>query len=77
MTHPDDSVEVEFWFTSNDDRSLIFVKDMAEFIIPLSKSDSGINLTPKFVHWSCPHCDSKFKKDHCLSDGKYCAMNHD
>ena len=50
---------------------------MAEFIIPLANSDKGINLTPKFVHWSCPHCDSTWKKKHCLSDGKYCAMNHD
>jgi hypothetical protein len=77
MNHPSDSVDVNFWYTSNDDRSLIFVKDMADFIIPLSKSDKGINLKPKFVHWSCPHCDSDFKNKHCLSDGKYCAMNHE
>jgi len=77
MEHPSDSVDVDIWYTSNDDRSLVFVKDMKEFILPLAGSKDGINLHPKFVHWSCPHCDSAFKKRHCLSDGKYCAMNHD
>jgi hypothetical protein len=77
MSHPDDSVDVDFWYTSNDDHSLVFVRDMAEFVLPLAGSKSGINLRPKFVHWSCPHCDSEFKRKHCLSDGKYCAMNHD
>ena len=26
--------------------------------------------------WSCPYCDSDFKRKECFSDGKYCAMNH-
>lgn len=77
MSHPDDSVDVDIWYTSNDDRSLVFVRDMKDYLNPLSKSQEGINFKPKFVHWSCPHCDSDFKKRHCLSDGKYCAMNHD
>jgi hypothetical protein len=77
MSHPDDSVDVDIWYTSNDDRSLVFVRDMKDYMTPLSRSDVGMNFKPKFVHWSCPHCDSDFKKRHCLSDGKYCAMNHD
>lgn len=77
MSHPDDSVDVDIWYTSNDDRSLVFMRDMKSYLIPLDKSNEGIKFHPKFVHWSCPHCDSDFKKRHCLSDGKYCAMNHD
>lgn len=77
MSHPDDSVDVDFWYTSNDDRSLVFVKSMKEYLTALYGSKGGINFKPNFVSWSCPHCDSEFKKRHCLSDGKYCAMNHD
>ena len=52
MSHPSDSVDVDIWYTSNDDRSLVFVKDMSEFIMPLAGSREGINVHPKFVHWA-------------------------
>lgn len=78
MNNPDNSVDVKIWYTSNDDRSLQFVKDIGRFVQQADKStDRGIDFEPKFVHWSCPQCDSDFKRKNCLSDGKYCAMNHD
>ena len=38
MNHPDDSVDVEFWYTSNDDKSLTFVKNMRDYVLPLARS---------------------------------------
>uniref|UniRef100_A0A7S3MUI4 Vacuolar sorting receptor thioredoxin-like domain-containing protein n=1 Tax=Strombidium inclinatum TaxID=197538 RepID=A0A7S3MUI4_9SPIT len=35
-----------------------------------------VEFRPYFVHWSCPHCDFNFKSKHCVSDGKYCAMQN-
>lgn len=26
--------------------------------------------------WACPACEKDFKQKECVSDGKYCAMNH-
>jgi hypothetical protein len=77
MSNPDNSVDVKFWYTTNDDRSLQFVKDMGRYIMQVDRAERGIEFEPKFVHWSCPHCDSDFKRYNCLSDGKYCAMNHE
>ena len=35
-----------------------------------------VSFEPKFVTWACPYCDSDYKRKECVSDGKYCAMNH-
>ncbi len=26
--------------------------------------------------WACTSCDAEFKRKECLSNGRYCAMNH-
>ena len=77
MNNPDNSVDVKVWYTTNDERSLLFVKDLGKYVRQADRSERGIDFEPKFVHWSCPQCDSDFKRQNCLSDGKYCAMNHD
>ena len=64
-------VDATFWYSSGDDKSLDFVKNVAEYIEPILRF---INFQPKFVTWPCPHCDSSYKKDNCVSDGKYCAL---
>ena len=32
MANPDNTVDVKFWYTTNDDKSLQFVKDMGKYI---------------------------------------------
>lgn len=66
-------VKTELWYTSSDDRSLDFISNMAEYLVPIIEK---MSFEPKFVTWACPHCDSDYKKKNCLSDGKYCAMQH-
>ena len=39
-------------------------------------STSEIEFTPHYVTWACPSCDQDFKKKDCISNGRYCAMNH-
>jgi hypothetical protein len=74
MINPDNTVEWSLWYTSSNDRALDFVKyfyeDMQKFTV------QDVEFTPKFVTWACPNCESDFKKKECVSDGKYCAMNH-
>ena len=64
-------VDVSLWYSSSDDRALDFVKNMAEYIEPIIKT---VDFKPKFVTWACPFCDSAYKKENCVSGGKYCAM---
>ena len=46
---------------------------MAEYLEPIIDQ---VVFEPKFVSWSCPSCDSDYKRKNCMSDGKYCAMQH-
>jgi len=64
-------VDATFWYSSGDDKALDFVKNMADYLEPIIRF---INFEPKFVTWACPHCESSYKKDNCVSDGKYCAL---
>ena len=70
-TQKNNKVDAAFWYSSGDDKALDFVKNMADYIEPITKE---VNFQPKFVSWACPHCDSEYKRKNCVSDGKYCAM---
>ena len=35
-----------------------------------------MDFQPRIVTWACPTCDADFKRKECVSNGKYCAMNH-
>jgi hypothetical protein len=72
--YEDGKVMVEYWYTSGDDRSLDFARDISKYVERLS---DVIIWQPRPVTWACPHCDDTFKNNQCVSDGKYCAMKHD
>lgn len=74
MENPDNTVEMEYFYTSDSDKALDFIKNFREDYEKFSRDD--VAFTPHIVTWACPHCDSEFKKKECVSDGKYCAMNH-
>lgn len=57
--YDDGHVMVNYWYTSGDDRSLDFVRDISKYVEKLS---SSIIWQPRFVTWACPHCDDDFKK---------------
>ena len=69
-----DVATVEMWYSSSDDRSLDFIVNTGEHLKGMLKN---INFQPHFVSWPCPKCDQSFKEENCLSDGKYCALQHD
>ena len=50
----DGHVIVNYWYTSGDDRSLDFVRDVSKYVEKLS---DVITWEPRFVNWACPHCD--------------------
>lgn len=74
MENPDNTVEWSLWYTSSNDKALDFIKYFSEDMKKFSEED--VDFEPKFVTWSCVNCDSDFKKDECVSNGRYCAMNH-
>jgi len=69
----DNNVKMEYWYTSSSDKSLDFIRDMAEYLEPIIDT---IDFQPMFVTWACPACDADFKKKNCMGDGKYCASQH-
>ena len=72
--HPQAIVDFDFWFTSSDFRSLMFMQNIRDLILPIIDQ---INFRPRQVLWSCPHCAPDFITKNCYSGGKYCAMSHD
>ena len=66
-------VNAELWYTTSNGQALDFIKDLEEFITPISQF---VTIEPKFVTWACPNCESDFKRKNCLGDGKYCASHH-
>jgi hypothetical protein len=75
MQNPDNTVEWGLWYTSSNDRAMDFLKYFADEESKFSEGKEVV-FTPHFVSWACTGCDDKFKRDECVSDGKYCAMNH-
>lgn len=74
MENPDNTVEMQLWYTSSNDRAMDFIKYFGEELEKFSKDD--VEFVPRIVTWACPNCDADFKKKECVSNGKYCAMNY-
>jgi hypothetical protein len=68
-----DSQEVELWYTSSDDASLDFLRNIARYFEGLMRV---IDFEPKFVTHSCRRCAKSYRDTQCVSDGRYCAMRH-
>ena len=66
-------VEMEFWYTSNNQRALDFIKEFDKYA---HKLKGYVTIKPRFVTWNCEVCTDEYKKEECFSDGKYCAPNH-
>lgn len=74
MENPDNTVELDYFYTSDSDKSLDFIRNFKESYEKFTRAE--VDFTPHIVTWACPQCDSEFKRKECVSDGKYCAMNH-
>jgi hypothetical protein len=72
MKNPDNTVEMEFWYSSDNVLALDFIK---EFDRHMSRLQSYLDFNPRFVSWSCPMCFDDFKQSECFGEGKYCAPN--
>mmetsp|Transcript_45373 Transcript_45373/g.33155 ORF Transcript_45373/g.33155 Transcript_45373/m.33155 type:complete len:375 (-) Transcript_45373:140-1264(-) len=72
MSHPDNRVEYDVFYSSAQDKALDFFYDFA-----LSDSELGdqVLMTPRLVYWQCASCDEEFKKENCICDGRYCALD--
>ena len=73
MENPSNTVNWQLFYSSQNDKSMDFLKNFEEYYEKFSKND--VDFTPRIVTWACPNCDSDFKRKECVSDGKYCAMN--
>lgn len=58
MDHPDDTVEMEFWYSSANALALDFIKEFDKYVVELG---SNLDFTPRFVTWTCTACTDEFK----------------
>lgn len=73
MKSPDNVVEMEFWYSSNNVLALDFLKEFDKYMYDLQ---DYLAFVPRFVTWGCEMCTEGFKQVECFGDGKYCAPNH-
>lgn len=73
VPHPDNTVEMELWYSSSNTLALDFVKEFDKYMVDLQ---DYIDFTPRYVTWGCTGCSPSFKAKECYSGGKYCAPNH-
>jgi hypothetical protein len=69
----ENKVKWELWYTSTNDKALDFVRNFRENSMLLGPE---AEFNPRIVTWACTSCDAEFKRKECLSNGRYCAMNH-
>jgi hypothetical protein len=78
VPHKTKRVDLQMWYTADDDRSLDLLRDIGEYIRPLV--DGGLTVPntvrfkPRFVHYACEMCDADIKREYCVSNGQYCLM---
>lgn len=74
----DNKVKWELWYTSANDKALDFVRNFRETNKQIvASAGAGVaQFSPRVVTWACTSCDADFKRRECLSNGRYCAMNH-
>ena len=73
MNNHENKVKWELWYTSTNDKALDFIRNFRE---NQKSIGSSAEFSPRLVTWSCTSCDAEFKRKECLSNGRYCAMNH-
>jgi hypothetical protein len=68
-----DRVDIDMWYTSSDHRSVRLVEHLAKYADSV-KDMFDVNI--KIVSMQCgDECTDEYKRDHCLSGGKYCDMH--
>jgi len=73
MQRPDNRVEYDIWYSSNNDMVLDFIQDFAEVD---KKFGNQVLMTPHFVYWECMNCGEEFINENCFAGGRYCATDH-
>jgi hypothetical protein len=69
MTHPDNRVEYDLWYSTVTDLESWFMYDLSMYQKTLG---SNALFTPRILTYSCQTCSEQYKKDYCLVNGKYC-----
>lgn len=69
ISHPDNIVEYDLWFSSSLDFDKDFLIDLGNFFHELRKDTF---FSPRIMTYSCPECTKEEKELNCLSNGEYC-----
>ena len=62
---------VQVWYSSSDKKFLKFLADLDDYLIDVEEL---LTWEPRFPTYACPECQTQYKHDSCLGDGRYCVM---
>merc|ERR1719231_903125 len=63
--------QVQVWYSSADKKFLKFLADLDDYLIDV---EDHLDWEPRFPTYSCPECQTNYKHENCLGDGRYCVM---
>jgi hypothetical protein len=69
ITHPDNRVEYELWYSTVLDTQPYLLYDISLYQKALG---SNALFTPRILTYSCRGCSEEMKSSVCLADGRYC-----
>ena len=75
VTSPDNSVEVDLWYSTSLDLGLHLSTELAAMSTTFSVDHANQPLfTPRIASYRCLQCTEEFRLENCVSDGLYCAF---
>ena len=70
LPHPDNRVEYDFWYSSENEEAMNFLADFEEYHY---KYKEDVFFTPRIFSFECKSCDKETLNRDCFYKGKYCA----
>ena len=72
IANKNDDVAYDLVFSVFSDQALDFIKNFRYYHDKLKKRAI---MTPHYISWPCPTCNSEIKEKDCFGQGKYCAID--
>lgn len=70
LPHPDNRVEYDFWYSSEDEKAMQFLADFETYHYSYKED---VLFTPRIFTFECKSCDQETLNRDCFYKGKYCA----
>merc|ERR1719188_13804 len=74
VSNSDNTVEVDLWYSTSLDLGMNLSTELAAMSLSFTADHAQKPLfTPRIATYPCLNCSEDFKRENCMSNGKYCG----